>query len=143
MSATTRESCSRCDASRPAKRPTCAISSGVTTARPSRTPVTESTYDSLLATVWDASVRGRETSSGRGHLLESSRELERDGDGWFLQDLGLNRYGRRRYEFALDVRVPGIEPYTVRDSFRVPRRVENTWFSRANKLEVGLELRSP
>ena len=58
-----------------------------------------------------------------------------------LQDLGLNRYGRRRYEFTLDVRVPGIEPYTVQDSFRVPRRVENTsLFSRANKLEVGLEL---
>jgi len=74
-------------------------------------------------------------------ILESSRELERDGDGMWLQDLGLNRYGRRRYEFALDVRVPGIEPYTVRDSFRVPRRVENTsLFSRANKLEVGLEL---
>ena len=74
-------------------------------------------------------------------ILESSREIERDGDGMWLQDLGLNRYGRRRYEFALDVRVPGIEPYTVRDSFRVPRRVENTsLFSRANKLEVGLEL---
>ena len=74
-------------------------------------------------------------------ILESSRELERDGDGWFLQDIGLNRYGRRRYEFALEVRVPGIEPYTVRDSFRVPRRVENTGLlSRANKLEVGLEL---
>jgi len=74
-------------------------------------------------------------------ILESSRELERDGDGWLQPDLGLNRYGRRRYEFALEVRVPGIEPYTVRDSFRVPRRVENTSvFSRANKLEVGLEL---
>jgi len=74
-------------------------------------------------------------------ILESSRELERDGDGPLLLDLGLNRYGRRRYEFALEVRVPGIEPYTVQDSFRVPRRVENTgFFSRANKLEVGLEL---
>ena len=74
-------------------------------------------------------------------ILESSRELERDGDAWLVPDLGLNRYGRRRYEFALEVRVAGIEPYTVRASFRVPRRVENTSiFSRANKLEVGLEL---
>ena len=47
-------------------------------------------------------------------ILESSRELERDGDGPLLLDLGLNRYGRRRYEFALEVRVPGIEPYTSR-----------------------------
>ena len=71
-------------------------------------------------------------------ILESSRELERDGDGWFLQDLGLNLYERRRYEFALDVRVPGIEPYTVRDSFRVPRRVENTgFFSRPSMLREG------
>ena len=78
---------------------------------------------------------------GLAIILESSRELERDGDGPLLLDLGLNRYGRRRYEFALEVRVPGIEPYTVQDSFRVPRRVENTGiFSRANKLEVGLEL---
>ena len=84
---------------------------------------------------------GEKRRDGVAIILESSRELERDGDGMFLQDLGLNRYGRRRYEFALDVRVPGIEPYTVRDSFRVPRRVENTSvFSRANKLEVGLEL---
>ena len=84
---------------------------------------------------------GEKRREGVAIILESSRELERDGDGMFLQDLGLNRYGRRRYEFALDVRVPGIDPYTVRDSFRVPRRVENTSvFSRANKLEVGLEL---
>ena len=58
-------------------------------------------------------------AEGRGDHPVSSRELERDGDGFFLQDLGLNRYGRRRYEFALDVPVPGIEPYTVRDDFRV------------------------
>ena len=84
---------------------------------------------------------GAKRQQGVAIILESSRELERDGDAWLVPDLGLNRYGRRRYEFALDVRVPGIEPYTVRDSFRVPRRVENTGvFSRANKLEVGLEL---
>ena len=53
--------------------------------------------------------------------------------------MGAKRRGRR-YEFALEVRVPGVEPYTVRDSFRVPRRVGNTgFFSRAKKLEVGLE----
>ena len=84
---------------------------------------------------------GAKRQPGVAIILESSRELEREGDAWLVPDLGLNRYGRRRYEFALDVRVPGIEPYTVRDSFRVPRRVENTsLFSRANKLEVGLEL---
>jgi hypothetical protein len=48
--------------------------------------------------------------AGLAIILESSRELERDGDAWLLPDLGLNRYGRRRYEFALDIRVPGIEP---------------------------------
>ena len=85
---------------------------------------------------------GARRLQGVAIIRESSRDLERDGDNPIaLLDIGLNRYGRRRYEFALEVRVPGIEPYTVRDSFRVPRRVENTSvFSRANKLEVGLEL---
>ena len=85
---------------------------------------------------------GAQRLQGVAIIRESSRELERDGDNPIeLLDLGLNRYGRRRYEFALEVRVAGMEPYTVRDSFRVPRRVENTsLFSRANKLEVGLEL---
>jgi len=40
-------------------------------------------------------------------IVESSRELARDGDAWLLPDLGLNRYGRRRYEFVLEVRCPG------------------------------------
>ena len=85
---------------------------------------------------------GAKLLQGVAIIRESSRDLERDGDNPLaLLDIGLNRYGRRRYEFALEVRVAGIEPYTVRDSFRVLRRVENTSiFSRANKLEVGLEL---
>jgi hypothetical protein len=85
---------------------------------------------------------GAKRLQGVAIIRESSRDLERDGDNPVaLLDIGLNRYGRRRYEFALEVRVPGIEPYTVQGSFRVPRRVENTSvFSRANKLEVGLEL---
>jgi len=75
-------------------------------------------------------------------IRESSRELARDGDHtlWIL-DAGLNRFGRRRYDFALEVQVPGIEPYVVRGAFRVPLKAENTSIlSRANKLEVGLEL---
>ncbi len=85
---------------------------------------------------------GAKLLQGVAIVRESSRDLERDGDHPLpLLDIGLNRYGRRRYEFVLEVRVPGMEPYTVQDSFRVPRRVENTSiFSRANKLEVGLEL---
>jgi len=47
---------------------------------------------------------GAKRQEGVAIILESSRELERDGDAWPVPDLGLNRYGRRRYEFALDVR---------------------------------------
>ncbi len=55
----------------------------------------------------------------------------------------LNRFGKRKYRFALEVRVPGRDPYEVEGEFEVPRKVENTGLfpGRIGKpLSPGLEL---
>ena len=86
---------------------------------------------------------------GRDRELEGTaviRESETDqpqdtDDSWWSLDFGFNVIGKRPYRFRLEVRIPGREPYEVHDKFKVPRKVENTgFFSRANKLQPGIEL---
>jgi hypothetical protein len=56
-------------------------------------------------------------------------------------DLELNVFGTRAYWLTLLVRLPGREPYEVRDRFDVPRKAENVgFFDIANKLQPGVEL---
>ena len=79
---------------------------------------------------------------GTAVIVDSRREGEpfQHGEPW-PWEIGLNRHGRRRYWFVLEVRIPGRDPYQVTGEFKVPRRVENvSFFNVANQLGPGLEL---
>ena len=64
-----------------------------------------------------------------------------DSSGDTIFDLDLNIVGTRAYQFTLEVRVPGHDPYEVNGRFDVPRKAENVGpFSRGNTLKPGVEL---
>lgn len=73
------------------------------------------------------------------------RESERSGAalGQFSDFELINRVGSRTYRLKLEVRVAGREPYEVEADFKVPRKAENTGWSRdqiGKPLSPGLEL---
>jgi len=62
------------------------------------------------------------------------------GDPW-PWEIALNRFGHNQYDFTLEVRVPGSEPFQVTDRFKVPRKAENLGlFSAGRKIPAGVEL---
>jgi hypothetical protein len=64
-----------------------------------------------------------------------------DSSGETIFDLDLNVVGTRAYQFTLEVRVPGRDPYEVSGRFDVPRKAENVGpFDRGNALKPGVEL---
>lgn len=72
---------------------------------------------------------------------ERSRDNRTDSSGETILDLELNVIGTRAYLLALEVRIPGRDPYEVTGRYDVPRKAENTgFFNRNNALGPGLEL---
>jgi hypothetical protein len=62
------------------------------------------------------------------------------GDPW-PWEISLHRFGHTKYDFTLEVRVPGAEPFQVTDRFKVPKKAENLGlFSAARKIPAGVEL---
>jgi len=63
-----------------------------------------------------------------------------DGEPW-PWEVALNHFGHHKYDFTLEVRVPGQEPFSVTDRFKVPRKAENLGFlDSGRKIPVGVEL---
>ena len=76
-------------------------------------------------------------------IRESDRvghESADQGEPW-PWELHLNRFGTNKYDFTLQVTVPGGEPYLVADRFKVPKKAENLgFFNVGNKIPAGVEL---
>jgi hypothetical protein len=54
--------------------------------------------------------------------------------------MDFNILGSRKYFFALEVRLPGQQPYRVEGKFKVPKRAENTGLLQTNALTAGIEV---
>ena len=76
-------------------------------------------------------------------IRESDRvghESADQGEPW-PWEIHLNRFGTNKYDFTLQVTVPGAEPYLVADRFRVPKKAENLgFFNVGNKIPAGVEV---
>lgn len=55
-----------------------------------------------------------------------------------MRDAGL--WGKHRYEFTLEIQVPGAEPYEVSGEFKTPAKAGRTGLVSHRGLEPGLEL---
>ena len=73
-------------------------------------------------------------------IRESDRvghEAAGQGEPW-PWEIHLNRFGTNKYDFTLEVGVPGTEPYLVADRFKVPRKAENLgFFNVGNKIPAS------
>jgi hypothetical protein len=67
-------------------------------------------------------------------------ESPNQGEPW-PWEIALNRFGHNKYDFTLEVRLPGREPFEVSDRFKVPKKAENLGLlSAAHKIPAGIEL---
>jgi hypothetical protein len=67
-------------------------------------------------------------------------ESPNQGDPW-PWEIALNRFGHNKYDFTLEVRLPGQEPFSVTDRFTVPKKAENLGLlDSGRKIPAGIEL---
>ena len=95
--------------------------------------------------MWRRGQDAGESLEGTAVILESTPDSAGDPKagqaGSHPLDFGLNIVGKRGYRFALEVRVPGRDPYEVSGRFKVPRRAENaSLLNTAVALQAGIEL---